>query len=136
MEAFALLAQSDSGDSFLGWVIGIIIILLIISAFVNSLTKSVQSAKGRRKCAFCGARLKSAARQFGYADHCAKCGRVQPWAAAAPAAAAQATRPAEPPLRLTCGSCEVIVAVTPDGPQGVVNFTCPSCGNPNTYQRP
>ena len=36
--------------------------------------------RGRSRCAFCARRLEPASGEFGYADRCFHCQRVQPWA--------------------------------------------------------
>ena len=61
-----------AASSVVGWIIGIVLVLLVFGWVMNSLTKSAQSMRGRRKCTYCGARLKAAAKKFGYADHCSK----------------------------------------------------------------
>ena len=66
----------------IGWVLAVVFILLCISRVINSVTKTAWKVQGKGNCAFCGARLKSLAstgRGYGYADHCHRCGRPQPW---------------------------------------------------------
>lgn len=68
----------------LSWVVGIILVLWLLAWMVNSTTKTRQKMQGRRNCRYCNARLKGYATtsgNTGYADHCRKCGRAQPWAA-------------------------------------------------------
>lgn len=62
-------------------VIYILIGLFSVSLVARSIAKNTARIKGQQKCAFCGAHLKRAGGgNLGYASHCAKCGRQQPWA--------------------------------------------------------
>ncbi len=60
-------------------------IVIVIGIFVvvgmwalSSLSRSAYKAKGQAKCVYCGKRLKKV--MGGYAQTCAHCTRVQPWA--------------------------------------------------------
>lgn len=47
---------------------------------VAQLLAGAARGKNRSRCQFCGSRLNGQANGLGFADHCACCGRAQPWA--------------------------------------------------------
>lgn len=65
----------------------VVFVILIVGFVINRFAKAGQQVTGmvrgqgnRSKCQFCGKGLKSHPNKFGYAEHCSKCGRRQPWA--------------------------------------------------------
>lgn len=55
----------------------IVVVLLFIGLSAIWITRRVEKAQGRDKCAFCGAALEPAGMEF--TTHCRACGRQQPW---------------------------------------------------------
>ena len=66
-------------SSVLGWVIGIFICLLLLAWVIKQATLLTATVQNKRKCRFCGSRLK-VAQTGGMSPVCPRCGRVQPWA--------------------------------------------------------
>jgi predicted RNA-binding Zn-ribbon protein involved in translation (DUF1610 family) len=59
------------------WLIVIAVGLMVLTALLNSMNKSIQKIKGHNRCVACKSRLKAA--NGVYATTCRKCGKVQPW---------------------------------------------------------
>lgn len=55
----------------------VIMVLLVLSASINSLKKTSQRARGRGRCQSCNSRLKAYRGQ--YATTCRRCGHEQTW---------------------------------------------------------
>jgi hypothetical protein len=71
---------ADGGGVLTSVVVTVVVVLFLLAFVLRSVAKNAARFRGRNKCAFCGARLKWAPQQGGYAGVCRKCGRQQPWA--------------------------------------------------------